>query len=270
MALVDEVKRRAARARFEAERVVRLNRAQARIASTQEQLSASVARLGYLTYDLAGRGEITHPQVTALCESMNQLKAEVTRLQADIRAIQTEQFVEAQPLPKCAFCGAVIPLEARFCRRCGRPATAESAAPPIVPRATPTGLICSACGTVSPGDMRYCLHCGQPLAGVPQSPPARVPASAPGIAETHGSEPAAGPPTVLVAFPPPPICGEPASEQLTASRDAPADAALDEQPGPAEAAAAPRCGACGEPIAPDASFCVGCGRQISRDSAPGA
>jgi len=238
MALVDEVKRRAARARFEAERQVRLNRAQARVGALQGQLNTSVTRLGYLVYDLAGRDEIDHPQIVPFRDQLDGLRGQISQAEAEVRAIQGEGFVEEARETACAVCGVTNPQAARFCRGCGR-AVNQAYGTTGGAAEVRQEIACSNCGTASPPGMRFCLQCGTPLSptGMPASPlpPSPAPQPSPPVpASPHGGQEA---PTVLIAeagLPPP---------ATTADHESPGSAgavpAMTEEDTTSEAAASP-------------------------------
>jgi hypothetical protein len=284
MTFVDEVRRRAGQARFETERVLRINRIRAHISVLQEQLDGDLSQLGHVTYELAGKGEIEHPQLRQICEQLDGVRAQVATAEAEIKSIQAETYEYVGSTVRCPACGADNDDEARFCHRCGSPLAAPQ--PVYAPQPTVSGgAACGNCGAANPPGMRFCQQCGTPLpSGAPapapvaavQAPPGQpaaqpepVPAAAslPAAiaADVPTAEARAGAAPVTSGSPLPDIVAAPAvatppPDSATTGTAVPAE-------GEATADAAPAattfCPACGMELDATALFCSRCGRQLS-------
>lgn len=95
---------------------------------------------------------------------------------------------------ECSSCGFENRIDARFCKRCGRPLRlqAASAMHPSLP-----GAVCPACGATAKPGARYCPRCGRALLAAPAAsslPPTQLPT-------LPSMPPAAQPPLEYAAAP---------------------------------------------------------------------
>lgn len=157
MNVFNQVKRSARRASFEAERVLRGERAQAQISALNGQLRNGITRLGHLTYDLAQRGEIAHADVREVCAQLDGLRAQIGALEAEIEAIRSEIYTGEPESMQCTKCGAVWTTGAPYCARCGAPL-----APPEG-RTAARSVACSRCAAINAPGTLFCVQCGQSL-----------------------------------------------------------------------------------------------------------
>lgn len=95
---------------------------------------------------------------------------------ASAGTIAESRSVGSGDAPKCAACGAELVPGARFCRKCGKPASfvrdTPAAEPPAEAKSTSASVgdsagsdapKCAACGTVLAVGMKFCGECGTPV-----------------------------------------------------------------------------------------------------------
>lgn len=162
------VKRGARRASFEAERMVRIERVQGQIGALDGQLRGAMTRLGHLTYELARRGEITHPELQQFCAQLDGLRAQITAHEAEIESMRKEAFVEETGVVYCTHCGAACASVMLFCACCGMPlqvaAPPPDSPPPAGPPSRTTGsTTCPHCAAANAPSALACAHCGHAL-----------------------------------------------------------------------------------------------------------
>lgn len=157
MHVFDSFKQGANRVAFEADRRLRLARAEANISGLKNAMRGQIAQLGDATYALYKQNSLADGNLRTLCEQIRatERQAEETQSQADrIR-------LESSPAPAllvghvCLQCKVNLPAEAVFCPFCGGPASDISAAPNV--QAVKT---CPACGQSVPAQAKFCLECG--------------------------------------------------------------------------------------------------------------
>ena len=109
-----------------------------------------------------------------LAEEAEARRAEVEAASAG--TIAESRSVGSGDAPKCAACGAELVPGARFCRKCGKPASfvrdTPAAEPPAEAKSTSASVgdsagsdapKCAACGTVLAVGMKFCGECGTPV-----------------------------------------------------------------------------------------------------------
>ena len=235
MALIDEVKKRASQARFEADRSMRANRVKRRIGGLQEQVSAVAMALGRRVFDLHQRGALETSKLMDVLNQMNGLASQVSEAERELQAIQAEAFVYDLPGPRCSSCGSINDPGARYCLRCGAPLgahqdTGVTQPGPLPDQQTPgPAIACAACGASNPASMRFCQTCGSALATSPAAahPEPAPPAdnSAPGYAAEQPVQSAA--PPAVEAAPASPPDSEPAASGAEDSGNATVSAATE-------------------------------------------
>lgn len=106
-------------------------------------------------------------------------EAEARRTEAESARVGTvaeSRSAGSNAVPRCAACGAELVLGARFCRKCGKPASfvrdTPAAEPPAEAKSTSASVgdsagsdapKCAACGTVLAVGMKFCGECGTPV-----------------------------------------------------------------------------------------------------------
>jgi RNA polymerase subunit RPABC4/transcription elongation factor Spt4 len=157
-----------------------------KISALEKQIKAQRAEmkqlteaLGLQTLSLYETGAIANPELSRLCERIQEVrdeieaqKAQVEQMKAEAQALaQAQAQAQAQQRAaqagvKCRQCGTTIPANAEFCHQCGaqqaRPTPPAQPAPAAqnVGRATVTRLRCPQCKAILPSDAEFCSSCG--------------------------------------------------------------------------------------------------------------
>ncbi len=236
------------KARFEAERLLRINQAQSVLKDLERQLEGVTAAMGSKVVALYDAGTLTQPELVESCQRIEAMRQRISAQTAEIERIRNEQPPEAPVAARsgrmCPRCQIQLPVGTAFCPQCGSKAV-DIAPPPVAP-----GVKCPTCGETIPAGARFCPTDGTPVeqATAPPPPPtavcptcqASVPAGAMFCPECGTSTSAPPEPEQPAA--------EPAAEELAPERI--------------------YCPSCGSPIPPEAEFCPECGHRLAAASPP--
>jgi predicted amidophosphoribosyltransferase len=248
-----KVKRGAEQAALEADKLRRTTALKGEIGGLQGKIKQHTRDMGTKALELFDAGQLTQPDLLAICEQIATLRAQIAEREKEIEAIQREMLPEEPEAALyghiCPQCRIRLPDEARFCPRCGGPAA--DVPPPTLPEA-PAGLVCSHCGGPLTAGAIFCPHCGT-KAEAPAPAPARACASC-GAALVEGAAfcPECGTP-VETREPSPTIEEVPEAE---ADLEEGAESADDE-------GLSQICDSCGTPLVKGAAFCPECGTPVT-------
>lgn len=93
------------------ERVVEIQKLKNQIRTANREIAQNYEELGEMLYRKYQTGETMDPQITAICEDITELKAEIASYKDEISKYRGESV--------CPECGAAVPDEAAFCMKCG-------------------------------------------------------------------------------------------------------------------------------------------------------
>jgi RNA polymerase subunit RPABC4/transcription elongation factor Spt4 len=158
----------------ELERKRRVSQVEGQVKSLQTEMKQLTEALGLQTLSLFDSKKIVHPELTRLCERINELRAEVEQKKAEL----TELQVQAPPKParvQCPRCNSRVSTDDGFCPKCG-----ERLQQPVEEQQTPqtrtvVRLRCPKCKTILTEDAEFCPGCGVKI----KRPQAAAPAPAP-------------------------------------------------------------------------------------------
>lgn len=123
MAFFEKITAAAKQAGDKANTAIEIGKLNVKIKSENASIEQFKAQIGDLLWAQFQQGNVTDPQVVALCESIAAANANIDELQAKIDVLKTEApvgFTPAQPVERhCPQCGAVVADDARFCNSCG-------------------------------------------------------------------------------------------------------------------------------------------------------
>lgn len=242
------IKLGADKARFEAERLLRINQAQSVLKELERQLQGATAAMGSQVVALYDAGTLTQPELMESCQRIEAMRQRISAQTAEIERIRNEQPPEAPVVVRsghmCPQCQIQLPVGTGFCPQCGSKAV-DVAPPPVVP-----GLKCPTCGEPIPAGARFCPIDGTSVeqAAAPSPPPTAV------CPTCHASVPAGAMfcPECGTSTSAPPVPEQPEAEPAAEER-------------------APEriyCPSCGSPIPPEAEFCPECGHRLAAASLP--
>ncbi len=137
---LDKLKSGADKAAFEADRLVRLNQAQAAVRSAERDLEAATVALGREALALYDAGALSQPELLATCQRIDSLRQQVASLESGVERVRLEKAPDpsappgeaedepaasqtpAVPVSKtrsCPNCGNALRSGVRFCPECG-------------------------------------------------------------------------------------------------------------------------------------------------------
>jgi len=141
------------------ERRRRINALENQIKTLQRETKQLTEALGLQTLSLFDAGKITYPELSRLCERINELRAELESKKAELTALKVQA---AQPT-QCPQCQASVPAKADFCPKCGAQLKAQAAASPSAPATKPRTVVrlrCPKCKTILSPEAEFCPTCG--------------------------------------------------------------------------------------------------------------
>lgn len=168
--LFDKIKSGAESARFEAERMVRLNQAQSALGNLKRDLDTQATALGQQVLALYDAGTLQQAELVAPCQQLDTLRQQISEQIAQVERIKQEKApAEGAPAPvvaaaarSCPQCGAAIGADTRFCPNCG---TNTQVA------AQPAGTMqCPSCHSTIAADVAFCPECGARTGGAGPRP----------------------------------------------------------------------------------------------------
>lgn len=154
---VDGIRDQAARAKFEAGRLVRLQREQNKLGQLQGQKRDLLGNLGEIVWDMFEAGQINDPRLLTVCRQAQSLNQEIATQEANIEQIRQEAPPEP---PKCPRCGREINLSDAFCPGCGAIITPAVPQPAPAAQSPAASRICPNCGKVMRSGAGFCSSCG--------------------------------------------------------------------------------------------------------------
>jgi rRNA maturation endonuclease Nob1 len=141
------------------ERRRRISALENQVKTLQSEVKQLTEALGLQTLSLFDAGRIAHPELSRLCERINELRADLGSRRAEL----TELKVQAARSTQCPQCQANVPAGDGFCPKCGAQlkagAAASSPASATKPR-TVVRLRCPKCKTILPPEAGFCPTCG--------------------------------------------------------------------------------------------------------------
>ena len=121
MAFFDKIAAAAKSAKESANTTLEVGKLKLKIKSENDNIEQFKVQIGDLLWAQYLEGNVTDPQVIALCESITAANESIAQLEQQIEVLKAE--VEEEPAPilerHCPQCGAVVPEEAKFCNSCG-------------------------------------------------------------------------------------------------------------------------------------------------------
>jgi hypothetical protein len=142
----------AEKARFEADKALKLNRLGSELGTLNGQLQQVTASIGDKVMELRAAGQLNVPELEELFSQVETTRAQIAAKQAEIDAVKAQQFgmaaAPAEPTPTAA---PTAPVEAP-------PATTPAASA----EAAPIPKFCPNCGMATQG-AKFCPNCGQQL-----------------------------------------------------------------------------------------------------------
>lgn len=103
------------------------NKIKLMIENTQSSIEEIIRELGWTAYRSMESGNLNQDELRSYIGTVNEKKAEITRLLARIQELEAEKQMvlgsQKESEGTCPQCGENNPPEATFCRKCGRKLT---------------------------------------------------------------------------------------------------------------------------------------------------
>ena len=118
--------------------------------------------LGLQTLALFDVGKIAHPELSRLCERINEIRVEMDQKKAELLELKAQAKPKTVACPKCQ---TQVQSDAEFCPKCGgriEPLPKPEAPPPTTQRKVVRER-CPRCKTVLPPQSGFCPSCGVKL-----------------------------------------------------------------------------------------------------------
>ncbi len=95
------------------ENFVEIQKLKSQIHTANHEIAQNYEEMGEMIYRRYQQGETMDAELTAICEDITELKAEVASCKEEIGQYRGENT--------CPECGASVPANAAFCMKCGAP-----------------------------------------------------------------------------------------------------------------------------------------------------
>lgn len=125
--MMDRLRRATDVAKFKADQLLRINNARGEILALNRSTQVLRDKIAADALDLYSQGTLTQPELKALCEEVDHLRARIAEKEVAIAAIEAELPPQSrtldgavQPRRTCLACGMHAPVQAVFCPGCGQ------------------------------------------------------------------------------------------------------------------------------------------------------
>jgi len=146
----------AEQAKFEADKLVRVNRLGAEVSQLATEAERATAAIGTKVMELRSAGGIQVPELDALIQRVEGLQAQVAAKRAELAQVQAEKFEVAAPPPPVVPAKEVTPPPPAAPWSSGSPNAQPAPAPA-------PASVCPACGSAVEPGAKFCPSCGQKL-----------------------------------------------------------------------------------------------------------
>ena len=145
----------------ELERKRRVTQAENEVKSLQNEMKQLTEALGLQTLSLFDAQKIVHPELTRLCERINELRSEVAQKKAVLAELQVQPPQPPRPQRvQCPRCNSRVSTDDGFCPKCGERLQEPEPEPASTPSRTVVRLRCPKCKTTLSRDAEFCPGCG--------------------------------------------------------------------------------------------------------------
>lgn len=135
----------AEQAKFEADKLVRINRLSSEVSELATEAEKATAAIGTKVMELRAAGALQMPELDEMIQRVEALRAQVAAKQAELETVRAEKF-ELPPTPQAA-----------------APTAEVAPPPPPAPSAVPGPKFCPNCGAAIEAGAKFCPSCGQKL-----------------------------------------------------------------------------------------------------------
>jgi RNA polymerase subunit RPABC4/transcription elongation factor Spt4 len=130
------------------------------ISALQNEMKQLTEALGLQTLSLFDAGTLTHPELSRLCQRINELRSE-----RDLRKAELDKLSASEPAQalNCPHCQAMVQPGADFCPNCGTRLRSQPLVRPAEQQTRPRTVVrlrCPRCKTILMPDAQSCPNCG--------------------------------------------------------------------------------------------------------------
>ena len=162
------VSKAAEQAKFEADRLVRLNKVGAEVSTLVTETEKATAAIGNKVMELRATGALQVPELEAMIQRVEALKAQVAAKQAELERVRTDRFEGTPAVPPVQVPPAEVnPAAMPWAAPAPAPAPATETVPApetAAPVAEVAPKACPNCGAAIEPGTKFCPSCGQKLA----------------------------------------------------------------------------------------------------------
>jgi RNA polymerase subunit RPABC4/transcription elongation factor Spt4 len=158
----------------EMERRRRVSSLESQVKTLRAEMKQLTEALGLQTLSLYDAGRITLPDLSRLCERINDLRSEIGERQSVLAELKAQ--ARAPTHNKCPQCQSLVPADAEFCPKCGSQMPGQTQVQVSAPASasnvhTVVRMRCPRCKTVLSPEAGFCPTCGVKIKR-PQAQPA--------------------------------------------------------------------------------------------------
>ena len=152
--LTKGVGKAAEQAKFEADKLMRVNRLGSEASQLAAEAEKATAAIGTKVMELRASGGFQMPELDEMIQRVEALKAQVAAKQAEVERVKAEKFEVAAPPQPAAPAVEVTPAPQSAPWATGAAPAAEAA---------PSAKVCPGCGAAVEPGTKFCPSCGQKL-----------------------------------------------------------------------------------------------------------
>ncbi len=162
------VSKAAEQAKFEADKLMRLNKVGAEVSGLVSETEKATAAIGTKVMELRAAGTLQVPELDEMVQRVEALKAQVAAKQAELERVRAEKLEGTPEAPPVQVTPAQVqPASTPWAAPAPAPAPAATTGEPAPQAAAPAPesgpKFCPACGAASEPGTKFCPSCGQKL-----------------------------------------------------------------------------------------------------------
>ena len=150
----------AEQAKFEADKLVRVNRLGSEVSQLHTEVLKATAAIGTKVMEMRSAGTLQVPELDEMVQRVEALQGQFSTKQAELERVRAEKFGDVPPAPQ----PAASSVEPTYAPPPVAPAAEAASAPqPTAPAAEAVPKFCPGCGTPTEPGAKFCPSCGEKL-----------------------------------------------------------------------------------------------------------
>lgn len=155
MSFFDKMKTGMNQVKDKAAQTVEITRISSQISNKRKERSTQLEKLGEIVHqaDLNGTLQESLEHIQSISTTITQVELEIESWESHLMKVKGEKRCD---------CGAVIPVDSRFCNSCGKEVKEEQLSPVSTETEAEQDnlLFCTSCGSPIEGQSAFCTSCG--------------------------------------------------------------------------------------------------------------